>query len=645
LKNRKDKEERMRRPSIHTFRLVCQVSALVGLLEVSSSVFTPVALGQSSVTSPAWTSTGSLSTNRIGHTATLLRNGKVLVVGGVGFPCSGNFCFSTTYNSAELYDPATGRWAYTGSLNRRIHHTATLLPNGQVLVAGGRNFDRDIIGTDSYLNSAEVYDPATEKWHPTGSLTIIRGFHSAVLLPTGKVLAVGSPDFNSRPRVWSAELYDPATEKWSSTGTPTMLVFGFSVLTLLPNGKVLTVSGYDAELYDPVTGKWSSTDKLKVIRRAVTITLLPNGKVLVTGSQDYANLVLAELYDPATGTWSATGSHNNKFYGSWPTLLPDGKVLLAGGTDGNFRSLRNAEIYDPATGVWTATSSMITARQHHTVTLLSGGKVLVTGGYDGDYDSGGTYLSSTEMFDPGLPQAGMVASVSAASFDLSGLTSEGITASFGADLATAPVGATTLPLPTQLAGTTVKVKDSASIERLAPLFFVSPTQVNYQIPPGTAAGAATVIISSGDGTVSSGIALIKAVAPSLFTASADGSGVASALALRVKADGSQSYEPVAQFDPAQAKFVSRPLDLGPEGEQVYLVLFGTGIRQRSSLSAVIATIGGEYAEVGYAGAQGEFVGLDQINLRIPRSLAGRGEMDVLLTVEAQLANPVRVNSK
>ena len=185
------------------------------------------------------------------------------------------------------------------------------------------------------------------------------------------------------------------------------------------------------------------------------------------------------------------------------------------------------------------------------------------------------------------------------------------------------------------------------MERPAPLFFVSPNQVNYQIPPGTATGAATVTINSGDGMVSNGVAIIQTIAPGLFAANADGQGVAAAVALRVKADGSQSYEPIAQFDAAQNKFVARPIDLGPEGEQVYLVLFGTGIRLRSSLAAVrcITVFGPNVVvpfAVTFAGPQGAFVGLDQVNLLVPRSLAGRGEVELLLTVEAQLANPVRM---
>jgi uncharacterized protein (TIGR03437 family) len=141
------------------------------------------------------------------------------------------------------------------------------------------------------------------------------------------------------------------------------------------------------------------------------------------------------------------------------------------------------------------------------------------------------------------------------------------------------------------------------------------------------------------------VAIINAVAPGLFTANADGEGVGAALALRIKADGSQSYESVAQFDPAQNRFVARPIDFGPEGEQVYLVLFGTGIRHRSSLSSVRAVVGSRPAEVSFAGAQGDFVGVDQVNVLLPRVLAGRGELDLFLTVDGQLANPVRVRIK
>src|SRR5262249_17822038 len=153
----------------------------------------------------------------------------------------------------------------------------------------------------------------------------------------------------------------------------------------------------------------------------------------------------------------------------------------------SYTSLNIAELYDLSTGTWSFTSSLNKKRYGHTATLLSNGKVLVAGGSS---QSGNdiTILKGAELFDLGRPQSGTVTSVSAASYGLMGLASEGIAAGFGAGLATSTIRATTLPLPTELAGTTVKVKDSAGAERLAPLFSVSPTQVNYQIPVGTAAG-------------------------------------------------------------------------------------------------------------------------------------------------------------
>jgi uncharacterized protein (TIGR03437 family) len=242
---------------------------------------------------------------------------------------------------------------------------------------------------------------------------------------------------------------------------------------------------------------------------------------------------------------------------------------------------------------------------------------------------------------------GAVANASAASFNTDALANESIAAAFGLRLATATQAAITLPLPTALAGTTVKLRDSAGTERFAPLFFVSSGQVNYQIPPGTATGKATVTITSGDGSVSSGTIQINAVAPGIFAANSNGQGVAAGYALRVKADGSQITEPIAQFDTTLSppRYVTAPLDLGPPTDRVFLVLFGTGTRFRSSLSTVAATIGGVSAEVLYAGPQGDFVGLDQVNLLAPRSLIGRGEVDVNLMVDGRPANAVRVNIK
>ncbi|MEP7342174.1 MAG: SBBP repeat-containing protein [Acidobacteriota bacterium] len=238
-----------------------------------------------------------------------------------------------------------------------------------------------------------------------------------------------------------------------------------------------------------------------------------------------------------------------------------------------------------------------------------------------------------------------VISVSAASFAGGSLSGESIVAAFGSKLATGIQVATSNPLPTTLAGTTVMVKDASGNDRPAPLFFVSPTQINFLVPSGTGSGTATITITSGDSSISSASARIENVAPGLFTADASGRGVGAAVVLRVKADGSQSYEPVAQFDPAQSKVVPVPIDLGPEGDQVFLIAYGTGIRYRSSLSGVSLKLGGTDAPVLFAGAQGDFFGLDQVNVRLPRSLAGRGVVDLVLTADGKSANTVQVRIK
>jgi uncharacterized protein (TIGR03437 family) len=237
-----------------------------------------------------------------------------------------------------------------------------------------------------------------------------------------------------------------------------------------------------------------------------------------------------------------------------------------------------------------------------------------------------------------------LASVSAASFLGNALAPESILAAFGTGLASATQVATTTPLPTTLAGVTLRVRDGNGAERLAPLFFVAPTQINYLLPLGTANGAASVTVSNGDSVVALGTINVAALAPGLFSANADGQGVAAGVALRVKADGSQSFEPLAEFNQAQNRFVPRPIDLGPATDQVFLILFGTAIRGRSNLAAVTCTIGGESVPLTYAGAQGDLVGLDQVNAgALPRSLAMRGEVDLVLTADGRTANTVRVS--
>jgi uncharacterized protein (TIGR03437 family) len=236
-----------------------------------------------------------------------------------------------------------------------------------------------------------------------------------------------------------------------------------------------------------------------------------------------------------------------------------------------------------------------------------------------------------------------VTSVSAASFLGGTLAVDSIVAAFGAGLAAGIHSATSIPLPTSIAGHEVRLRDSAGIERLAPLFYISPDQINYQVPFGTAIGQALITVMAGNVITAMGTVEIAPTAPGLFAANSNGQGVAAALIFRVKADGSESYEPAAQFDETLGRFVYRPIDLGPDSDEVFLLLFGSGIRYRSSLSSVSITIGGTELPVIFAGAHPDYVGLDQITVRLSRAIKGRGEVAINLIVDATTANTLWIS--
>lgn len=256
----------------------------------------------------------------------------------------------------------------------------------------------------------------------------------------------------------------------------------------------------------------------------------------------------------------------------------------------------------------------------------------------------GKQLGLTRAFLISRVSATPVSSVSAASY-ANKLAPESIGAVFGDQLATTTQIASSVPLPTSLAGTSVVVRDSKGLIQSAPLFFVAPNQINYQIPAGLAPGTASIAVISGANVVSLGTTPIATVAPAMFTANASGSGLAAAQVFRIKANGAQSYEPITRIDATTGQVVAVPIDLGATDDQVYLLLYGTGFRGRSALNAVNVSIGGVLAEIGYAGPQGDYVGLDQINARIPRSLNGRGNITITVTVDGSAANAVTANIK
>jgi WD40 repeat protein len=364
--------------------LVLVAAALVSLLALAAGVGAFLRSHPAPPVRPAvWSVTGTMINDHVLHTATLLSDGKVLVAGGV--------TEGDEPGHAELYDPASGSWTATRQMSAGRHvHTATLLPDGRVLVAGG----------EASPTTTELYDPRTRSWIAAASMIHGRVGHTATLLPDGRVLVAGGAG------TAVAELFDPSTGTWTATG-PMVHEHDRHTATLLRDGTVLVAGGGQtavAELYDPRTDTWTATGPMAHGHWDCTATLLPDGTVLVAGGESTRS---AELYDPHTGLWTETGSMS--FYAQHTaTLLPDGLVLVTGGGGGNgsleeaaqvegVDFAKPAELYDPRTGTWTKTASMSIKRGGHTATLLPDGRVLVAGGW-GDNS---VVLRSAELYQPG----------------------------------------------------------------------------------------------------------------------------------------------------------------------------------------------------------------------------------------------------
>jgi WD40 repeat protein len=349
---------------------------------------------------PSWTITGSTVTIHDPTTATLLRDGRVLVTGG-------------NEGAAELYDPGTGTWTAAGSMvTPRVlfmpgFYQAVLLADGRVLVAGGHAgpYSRAIA-------SAELYDPASGTWTATAKMSTPRTEYSATLLPSGKVLVAGGQAQGVGPMA-SAELYDPVSGTWSRTGSMTMPRVGHAA-ALLPDGRVLVAGGQNqgpdywtmllssAELYDPASGTWTVTGSMATSRQgSFPAILLADGRVLVTGGNGEST---AELYDPRSGTWISTGSRLTTADRTPITtvLLSNGTVLaVGGGSNANtVEGMSSFELYDPTSGTWAATARMPRPLLNPIAARLADGRVLVVGYWDPVYRVN-TVWASAELYDPG----------------------------------------------------------------------------------------------------------------------------------------------------------------------------------------------------------------------------------------------------
>lgn len=320
---------------------------------------------------------GGMSASRAAHTATLLPDGKVLVAGGFADD-------ENSLASAEIFDPKTNSFSPSGRMSiARSGHSATLLPGGKVLIAGGYNGD--------YLDSAEIYDPKTGKFTPTGKMSLPRSGQTAVLLDNGKVLLAGGVGTG-----WTfladAELYDHSTGIFTKTGN--MLAAREShTATLLKDGRVLITGGHhgrraevriysSAEIYNPASGAFTSAAGLTVRRHKHDALLLDDGRVLIVGGSDERDARGAyravEIYNPKTNSFTKIGDMNLSRYKLQGTtvLLKNGKILIAGGAG-------RAEVFNPAKNTFEiADGKFETARLFATATLLPNGQVLIVGGYD-----------------------------------------------------------------------------------------------------------------------------------------------------------------------------------------------------------------------------------------------------------------------
>ena len=338
-----------------------------------------------------WIETGPNVAPRIFATATLLRDGRVFLAGGID---SSTCCF-TPVTTTEFYNPNTNTWSPGPNMPiGQALHEAVLTVNGRVVLIGGQ------VHISSCLKTVQIYDPATNTIGVAADMVEDRASLGAVLLPDGRILAAGgaTPCFGGDTNS-TAEIYNPFTNSWTAVASMADRRIGFD-MTLLPDGRAMAVGGsgpssavYGSEIYDPVSDTWTPTGAMNTNRAGASAVLLGNGNVLAAGgAASGSRLASAEMYDPASDTWTLVGPLNQARTFFTMTVLPDGRVLAAGGEVAGSTPTATAELWDPTS--WRAVAPMAGPRGGHTLTVLQDGRAIATGGVDNS-----TELDTTEIYD------------------------------------------------------------------------------------------------------------------------------------------------------------------------------------------------------------------------------------------------------
>jgi large repetitive protein len=474
------------------------------------------------------------------------------------------------------------------------------------LAAGLHNLQAIYGGDANWTNGSSVF--AAQTINQAATVTQIAASANPAVVGQAVVftVSVAVPAPGTLPATGKVQLYDNnnaiGEPQLANNGTFTIPIQSFTAGTHNVYAKFLGDSNF---------AQSQSASLSLAVNRAPTVTALASTPGSSTSNQQVSLTAVVSIPAPGSGAPSGTVQFVDTTSG---TVLGTAPVTVLGG------------IY--------------TARLTTDALNQAGAPRLLTATYSGDT----SFASSTSEPVAQSVFGNQVAITNAAGYQTMHFAPDQIANLWGDHLADTQLTGTTIPLPTSLGGTTVKVTDSAGVSRLAQLFYVSPGQINFLVPTNTAFGLATITVTTSGGVSSSTIALITHTAPGIFSANGSGSGVAAAQVVITHANGQQEIIPaVASYDSTQRQFVPAPFSMGASTDTATLVLYATGLRWRPSLTTVVATVNGQVVPVQYAGAQATWVGLDQINLNLPRSLAGAGTLTITLTVDGEVSNTVTIS--